>query len=316
VLRQLSTTAAGLDAVVMPERGALPLDVSWVDASGADDGELDAAARLCGLSEAVAHWLRTPGDSTRPRAIDGALVFALPLPLADADGVANNTQAITVATTGERAVTAHSGAADGVIAAASERFAASAEPRDALVAVLSLIDEITDRYDDAVDILAQNLEVHVGTVVDARHAVTPNDVVTESLRLATSISRLQRDVRRLRQIVLRMQSFVPRAGNHGSSAADATMAAVDGLGADLDSLDDRLELATDTQLNLLSARQGEINKRIGAWGGVFAVNAAITGWYGMNIGGLPGAGSWVTVAILMASVTVALILLFRRVHWL
>jgi hypothetical protein len=76
VLRQLSTTGAGL---------------------------VDAAARLFGLSEAVARWLRTPGQSTRPRAIDGALVFALPLPPADADGVANDTQAITVAITERRA---------------------------------------------------------------------------------------------------------------------------------------------------------------------------------------------------------------------
>jgi Mg2+ and Co2+ transporter CorA len=69
-------------------------------------------------------------------------------------------------------------------------------------------------------------------------------------------------------------------------------------------------------LNLLSSRQGDINKTIGAWAGVFAVNAVITGWYGMNIKGLPGAGSWVTVAIVMASVTVALIVLFRRIDWL
>ena len=97
---------------------------------------------------------------------------------------------------------------------------------------------------------------------------------------------------------------------------NASAAALDGLDADLDSLNHRLELTTDTHLNLLSARQGEINKKIGAWAGVFAVNAVITGWYGMNIRGLPGAGSWVTVAILMAGVTVVLIVLFRRIHWL
>ena len=159
----------------------VPTTASWTPPRASAASRKQSRARL-----------RTPGRSTRPRAIDGALVFALPLPPADADGVANDTQAITVAITEKRAVTLHSGAADGV------------------VAVLSVIDEITDRYDEAVGILGRNLEVHVGTVVDARHDVTPSDVVTESLRLATSVSRLQRDVRRLRRAVFRLQSFVPR----------------------------------------------------------------------------------------------------------
>jgi Mg2+ and Co2+ transporter CorA len=77
----------------------------------------------------------------------------------------------------------------------------------------------------------------------------------------------------------------------------------------------RLELATEARMNLISARQNEISKAIGAWGGVFAVDAVITGWYGMNIGGLPGSGSWVTAGAVMLVATVALIVLFRRIDW-
>jgi len=42
----------------------------------------------------------------------------------------------------------------------------------------------------------------------------------------------------------------------------------------------------------------------------------ITGWYSMNIRHLPGAGSWVTVAIIMASATAFLAALFRKIDWL
>jgi Mg2+ and Co2+ transporter CorA len=99
-------------------------------------------------------------------------------------------------------------------------------------------------------------------------------------------------------------------------AIDARARALTAMESDLDGLDRRLELTTDARMSLISARQNEINKAIGAWGGVFAVNAVITGWYGMNIDGLPGSGSWVTAGSIMAVVTVVLVAWFHRIDWL
>ena len=125
-------------------------------------------------------------------------------------------------------------------------------------------------------------------------------------------------LRELRQTLgdLRGLTVSPDGVDADAGALEVRLQRLNELDADLDSMNHRLELTTDAQLSLLSSRQGEINKRIGAWAAVIGVDAVITGWYGMNIKGLPGAGSWVTVAILMASITVALIIWFRRIDWL
>jgi Mg2+ and Co2+ transporter CorA len=223
---------------------------------------------------------------------------------------------IAVSVRGNRACTAHSADADDVVAEAARRVTTGPTPHDALAAVLSLIDLAIDRYDEIVEALGQSQQAHAADIIDADHKTTPTNVVTEGLRLATRIIDVQRRVRRLRQTLLGLYPLWAGADDPSEAALDSTHRALDALDADLDSLGRRLELTTDTQLNLLSARQAEINKAIGAWGGVVAVNAVITGWYGMNIRGLPGAGSWVSVAILMASASLALILLFRRIDWL
>jgi Mg2+ and Co2+ transporter CorA len=311
VLRELSTDAAGLDPVVIPGTIASS-DHVWIDASDATGAELTDAARLVGLSEPVVQWLRDPGRSTRARAVDDTIVFVLAVPTAERE---TPEAIISVAVTQHGAVTAHAGDADDVVTEAARRLAAHRRHDEGLVAVAAVIDSIIERYDDIVDEIGGLQRAHSATVVQADRKTTPSGVVTEGLRLATWITDIQRQVRRLRQTVMTLRG---NAAPDGVSEAllDSSWRALDTLDADLDTLSHRLELTTDTQLNLISARQGEINKAIGAWAGVFAVNAVITGWYGMNILGLPGGGSWVTVAILMASVSVALIILFRRIDWL
>jgi Mg2+ and Co2+ transporter CorA len=312
VLRQLSTDAAGLDPVVIP--GIITSsDHVWIDASDPTAVELTDAARLVGLSGPVVQWLRDPGPSTRPRAVDDATVFVVAVPAAHTE---TNDVLISVAVAQHGAITAHSGDADDVVAEAARRIAAeSRRHEDGLTAVVAVIDTIIDRYDDIVNDIGERQRAHSETVVQADRKTTPSSVVTAGLRLATSITDVQRQVRRLRQTVIALRRNAAPDGARATSL-DSSLRALDTLDVDLDTLSHRLELTTDAQLNLISARQGEINKAIGAWAGVFAVNAVITGWYGMNILGLPGGGSWVTVAILMVSVSVALLILFRRIDWL
>jgi magnesium transporter len=203
-----------------------------------------------------------------------------------------------------------------VIADVARRVANGPVPDHALAAALSLIDRTIERYDEVVEVLGASQEVHAADIADADRRSTPKEIVSEGLRLATRISEVQRGVRGLRHALVALRPFSARADDVTEAAFDSSWRALDALDADLDILSHRLEVTTDAQLSLLSARQAEINKRIGAWAGVFAVNAVITGWYGMNIRGLPGAGSWVTVAILMAVVSLALIMLLRRIDWL
>jgi Mg2+ and Co2+ transporter CorA len=322
VLRQLSSVARGFEAVAISEADSVPTELRWMDATGPDEAEMCGAARLLGFSPSVLEWLNDPNRSTRPRAIDDALTFALAVPAFDGSASPKvGVSTIVVAITEHRTFTAHDRASEWVVAGAARRVTGRPPGEEAHAAVLSLVEEIIDQYDHVVTDMGDRLAVHSTEVLkssDRRRS--PNDVVAEGLRLATDISDVQRQLRRLRQALgaLRALASGPGSGVTASLAdsLDACSRALDALNVDLDALNHRLELTTDAQLNLLSWRQGEINKTIGAWAGVFAINAVITGFYGMNIKGLPGDQSWVTVAIIMASVSVVLIAFFRKIDWL
>jgi magnesium transporter len=304
VLRQLCSGAAAFEVVAPEELTRYEGAVEWVDALEVGDAELSDLGRALGYADAVVQWLHDPRRSPRPQVVDGALTLILTVPGGEE---IYERQEIVVVMTGTLTFTAHDGRHRSLIDDLGRVGGAAPTP------VVRLIDAILDRYEGVVDRLAEHHEAHeTGALRRAGGSESPTDVVADSLRLARELTRVQRGLRRLRQTLTSLR----RMGTDGEDVLDARSRALEAVESDVDGLSYRLQLATDARLSLLSARQNEISKKIGAWAGVFAVNAVITGWYGMNISPLPGAGSWVTVAIIMATATVALILLFRRVDWL
>ena len=318
MLHQLSAGASGFEAVSISDADLVPTELRWIDATGSDEAEMCGAARLLGFSPSVLEWLNDPNRSTRPRAIDDALTFSVAVPTVDGSASPKvGASTIVVAITEGRTFTAHDRAGESVVAGAARRVEGRRPGEEADAAVLSVVEEIIDRYDHVVMDVGDRLAVHSTEVLKSSdHRRSPNDVVAEGLRLATDISDVQRQLRRLRQTLSALRAIGSGATASLADSLDACSRALDELNVDLDAMNHRLELTTDAQLNLLSWRQGEINKTIGAWAGVFAINAVITGFYGMNIKGLPGDQSWVTVAIIMASVSVALVAFFRNIDWL
>ncbi|MFC6086060.1 magnesium/cobalt transporter CorA [Sphaerisporangium aureirubrum] len=74
----------------------------------------------------------------------------------------------------------------------------------------------------------------------------------------------------------------------------------------------------ETHLNLQSNRMNDIMKRVTSWAAIIAVPTAITGFYGQNIpypGFAHAAGFW-TSTMLIAVISVALYLVFRKNEWL
>ena len=212
----------------------------------------------------------------------------------------------------------HDRGADGIIADAARTFGGRLD-RPPAVAVLCIIDQIMERYESVISALGDRSEAHAAQILEpAKGAPSAKEVVAGGLRLTMTIGDIQRRLREVRHTVgdVRRMTNGFDAGHSVEGTLDSYLQAFSELDADLELISHRLELTTDAQLRLLSSRQGEINKKIGAWAAVFGINAVITGWYGMNISGLPGAGSWVTVAIIMASVSVALVIWFRRIDWL
>jgi Mg2+ and Co2+ transporter CorA len=318
VLHQLLAGASGFEAVAISDADPVPTELRWIDATSPDEAEICGAARLLGFSPSVLEWLNDPNRSTRPRAIDDALTFSLAVPTVDGSASPKvGASTIVVAITEDRTFTLHDRGGESVVADAVRRVEGRRPGEGAHAAVLSVVEEIIDRYDRVITAMGDRLAVHSTEVLkssDRRRS--PNDVVAEGLRLATDISDVQRQLRRVRQTLGALRATGSGVTASLADSLDACSRALDELNVDLDAMNHRLELTTDAQLNLLSWRQGEINKTIGAWAGVFAINAVITGFYGMNIKGLPGDQSWVTVAIIMAGVSVALVAFFRKIDWL
>jgi magnesium transporter len=319
VLRQLRPGTAVFEAITVDEATALGSDVRWVDALNATDAEQSDLERVFGSSDFVVRWLHDPSRSPRARVLDGVLTFGVPVPIVD-QTAGGAPPTIIVIGTEQRTFTAHDEALERFIDDVA-RNSGGWIGSEGHTPAMGLIDELIDRYERVVDRIADDQLAH-GTELlrfsDGRQSAT--DVVADSLRTATDISRVQGDVRRVRQALTGLRRLVSERDTSApvpAGAFDASTHALDALEADIEYLDHRLEVIADARMSILSSRQNETSKKIGAWAGVFAVNAVITGWYGMNIdAGLPGAGSWVPVSVILGAATAALIVLFRRIDWL
>lgn len=86
-----------------------------------------------------------------------------------------------------------------------------------------------------------------------------------------------------------------------------------------DTLREMLTAAVNVNLSLVTVRQGEIVKRLGAWAALLAVPTLITGWYGMNFVSMPEFDSrWGYVVLIGVVVVVVGVLygMFKRSGWL
>jgi magnesium transporter len=86
-----------------------------------------------------------------------------------------------------------------------------------------------------------------------------------------------------------------------------------------DTLREMLTAAVSVNLALVTVRQGEVVKRLGAWAALLAAPTLIASWYGMNFAHMPElAGRW-SYPLLIGVVGVACLVLYRmfkRAGWL
>lgn len=86
-----------------------------------------------------------------------------------------------------------------------------------------------------------------------------------------------------------------------------------------DTLREMLTAAVSVNLSLVTVRQGEVVKRLGAWAALLAAPTLIASWYGMNFVHMPELpGQW-SYAILIGSVIAICLVLyigFKRAKWL
>ncbi|HEV8695578.1 MAG TPA: magnesium/cobalt transporter CorA [Lysobacter sp.] len=86
-----------------------------------------------------------------------------------------------------------------------------------------------------------------------------------------------------------------------------------------DTLREMLTAAMTVNLSLVTVRQGEVVKRLGAWAALLAAPTLIASWYGMNFTHMPELAGRYSYWILIGAMTVicvALYAMFKRAKWL
>ena len=187
-------------------------------------------------------------------------------------------------------------------------------PGAALYAVLDLVMDnfmpIVDEFNHALNALEQDVfaeEFRKDTVrklydlkrelTRLRMAVTPlQDILGQLTRLRTGL------------IDDEIQLYMRDVLDHAVRINEAT-----------DTLREMLTAAVSVNLSLVTVRQGEVVKRLGAWAALLAAPTLIASWYGMNFTHMPElAGRWSYWILIGAVALVCAVLyrMFKRARWL
>lgn len=187
-------------------------------------------------------------------------------------------------------------------------------PSAALYAVLDLVVDnfmpIVDGFSHALNELEQDVFAEVFRKDTVRKLY---ELKRELTRLRMAIAPLQDILGQLSRsrgslIVDEIQLYMRDVLDHVVRINEAT-----------DTLREMLTAAVSVNLSLVTVRQGEVVKRLGAWAALLAAPTLVASWYGMNFEHMPELqGRW-SYALLMAFVATACVVLYRRfkrVGWL
>lgn len=187
-------------------------------------------------------------------------------------------------------------------------------PSAALYAVLDMVVDnylpIVDGFRDALGVLEQDIFAENYS----------KDTIKKLYELKTELTRFRMAVSPLQDVLAHLTRE-----NHKLINAEMQLYFRDVLDHTVqineraDMLREMLTTAINVNLALVTMRQGEVVKRLGAWAALLAVPTLIASWYGMNFKVMPELGfSW-SYPILFAMVGVISVLLFRilrRARWL
>ena len=187
-------------------------------------------------------------------------------------------------------------------------------PGAALYAVLDLV---VDNFTPIVEEFAQALN-------ELEHDIFADDFRKETVY---KLYDLKRELTRLRMAVSPLQDILGHLSRARSALIDDEIQlyfrdvldhAVR-INESTDTLREMLTAAVSVNLSLVTAHQGEIVKRLGAWAALLAAPTLIASWYGMNFKFMPELDDrwsyWILIGV-VATVCFVLYRLFRRARWL
>jgi magnesium transporter len=182
-----------------------------------------------------------------------------------------------------------------------------------------LLDEILDRYFDAVESLDDRVE-QIEDILFEENAKAARDVSRQTFRLRHSLVEARRAILPMREVINTIMrramaddqppELVPYFEDlydHAVRAAEWT-----------ESLRDMVTSIFETNMSLSDTRMNMVMKQLTAWAAIIAVPTAITGYYGQNVP-YPGFGHawgfWLSSASILL-IALALYVTFKRKDWL
>ncbi len=184
-------------------------------------------------------------------------------------------------------------------------------------ALYSVLDMVVDNFAPIVEEFSQGLN-------ELEQHIFADDFRKETVQ---KLYDLKRELTRLRMAVSPLQDILGQLARTRSGVVDEEIQlyfrdvldhAVR-INESTDTLREMLTAAVSVNLALVTVRQGEIVKRLGAWAALLAAPTLIASWYGMNFRFMPElAGRWSYWILVAAVATVCLVLyrMFRRARWL
>lgn len=180
-------------------------------------------------------------------------------------------------------------------------------------------------------VLDMVVDNYLPIVHEFNHALNEleQDVFAEDFRKGTvqQLYELKRELTRLRMAVSPLQDILGQLARARTTLIDDEIQLyfrdvhdhTVRINEATDTLREMLTAAMTVNLSLVTVRQGEVVKRLGAWAALLAAPTLIASWYGMNFTHMPelaGRYSYVLLIGAVAVVCVVLYGMFKRAKWL
>jgi len=181
----------------------------------------------------------------------------------------------------------------------------------------ALMDAVVDRYFPIMDRLESELEV-IEEQIFAKSSARTN--IEQLYDLKHKITRLKHAVAPLMEATGRL--FGGRGPAVCANSREYFRDVHDHLArinASLDTLRETIGTAIQVNLSMVTIEESEVNKRLAAWAGIFAIATAFAGIWGMNFKAMPELQweyGYPMALVVISVVCIALYLRFKRAGWL
>lgn len=149
----------------------------------------------------------------------------------------------------------------------------------------ALMDAVVDRYFPVVEALETELETVEGKIF---HKGAARANIERLYELKQKVTTLRHVVTPLKEAASKLHgSRVPAVCAHTQDYFRDVYDHLARIHAGLDAIRDTIGTAIQVNLSMVTIEESEVNKRLAAWGGIFAVATAFAGIWGMNFKGMP-----------------------------